>query len=398
MKTVPKMVFLVAILAISIGIITHLYNNGRRNNEDVDLVRVGVILNLTGGLAQADEPKLRVLQSALAFLQETSSVDDPIHRLKFLVEDGRTDPKAGLDAFRKLYSQGIRIYITGTSFNAMSLFPLTEEAECLLFAVSGHPDFGKGGHFAFRVYPRVQTGASLMRQILASQGDPPLFIFHTDEPFGKSYADELKKIYTNVAAEEPFQITQTDFKNSIAKLQASRASRAVIIGFGLGEKNLIKQMFESNVLVPAIGSEVFYYACKDISQYADRKLAQSFFLQTTFLGPKLLKEILSDHHNPFIQYYAKQFGGDEPQLFGVFAADAIRLLQEALRKTKGRADTRALRDALRDLGEVDVFSGTGKMLPTLELDYELELFGLDPSGRPVFRDETITDTKGASND
>lgn len=347
--------------------------------ETRESIHIGVILNLTGALAQADTPKQQVLEAALAYLKKKASPDDPIQAVELSVEDGKTDPKAGLAAYRKLYDSGIRIFITGSSFNAMSLFPLTEEAGCLLFGVSGHPDFGKDGNWSYRMYPRVETGVAQMKQILKEQGNPKVYIFHTDEPFGKSYASVLKEAYPNVIGEEPFQITQADFKDAIAKLESSGAGRVVIIGFGLGEKNLLRQMIERKVLIPVLGSEVFYYATLDLSRSAGTEGVASFFEQIRFLGPTLLNAILSNSGDDFIKFYEQRLGG-APQLFGVFAADSLVLLQEALRKTKGDTAPVALRDALSGIRQVKVFSGSAELLPSHELEYRLGFFGLDATG------------------
>ena len=357
---------------------------GSGHQEPADrAIRVGVILNLTGALAQADTPKLQVLEAALAYLKGQAPADDPIQRLTLAVEDGKTDPKSGLTAYRKLAADGVRIYITGSSFNAMSLFPLTEEARDLLFGVSGHPDFGKGGSLSYRMYPMVKTGVAHMRKILEAQGDPSVYVFHTDEPFGKSYASTLTAAYPHVVAEEPFQVTQADFKDAVAKLQASGAGRVVVIGFGIGERNLLRQMLERGIDIPAVGSEVFYYAALGLPELADAPGAKTFFANTKFLGPTLLNAILSHTGDRFVDFYKARSGGSPPQLFGVFAADSLILLHDALQRTGGDADPGALSRVLNQVQDVQLFSGQARLLPTRELDYQLGYFGLDAAGHAI---------------
>lgn len=380
MMTNKRIVISMIVLA-TIAIFFIILRQQNTNEFGIKPLQVGVILNLTGGLAQADTPKKKVLETALEYLKREFGNSDPIHSMQLIFEDAKTDPKIGLAAFRKLYDRGIRTFITGTSFNAMSLLPLTEANKCLLFGVSGHPDFGKNGQYTFRIYPRVETGVSKMLHLLKAQANPRVYVLHTDEPFGTSYATELKSKYTNIIGVETFKITQSDFENSIAKIRNAQPDRLVVIGFGIGEKNLLKQMVERRVFIPVVGSEVFYYAATDLPNFSEVDGIQAFYKSTFFLGPALLDFILTNNGSNFVEFYREMNDGAPPQLFGVFAADALVLLRNAMMNCRsGDYSVENLHQELLKLDEIDGLSGHANLLKTRELEYELHYYRLDKSG------------------
>jgi len=350
------------------------------------VIKIGVILNLTGPLSIADEPKKLVLEAAIEFLKKNASLHDPINKIQLVFEDSRTDPKAGITAFNKLYNEGIRIFVTGTSFNAMSLLPLTEEKHCLLLAVSGHPDFTKNSHYAVRLYPNVEIGSKLMAKVLEIEKVGNIYILHTNEPFGKSYAEELKKQFKGkVVGEEEFDIAQIDFKNILIKIRKINPDRIVVIGFGIAEQNLIRQIIEAHMHIPIFGCEAFYYAISAVKTKIDLKNYLGL-KKTIFLAPTYIRELSSPQGNPFINFYKLKHNGDEPQIFGVFAADGISLIRSALERTPS-TEIEDIRKTLFALRNISVFSGQVSVLPNGDIEYPLTVMRFDEKANIIEYDK-----------
>jgi len=375
--------FKLAIVLVII-VISSLLISCSQKAENNNKIKIGVILNLTGSISKADEPKKLVLESALKYLQDNSAPNDPVHKFDLIIQDGKSDAKEGISAFNKLYSEGVRIFITGGSLNGMSLLPLTEKNKCLLMAVSGHPDFTKDTKYAIRLYPRIQIGSKMMVDTLNKNGVRKIYVLHTNEPFGKSYADEIVKQFKGkIVGNEEFQVTQIDFKNIIAKLKGSGAERIVVIGYGIAEQNLISQMIENKIYIPVMGSEVFYYASNNLKNNYTSINNTPLITKTQFLAPLYVKNLLSLSGDTFTNYYRKEHNNNDPQMFGIFGADALPLLQKCFTDNDSIVDIDKIHSKLTALEEINSFSGNVSVMENGDINYPLILMKFDDKGNIV---------------
>lgn len=377
-----QIIWTIAILAIfAAGIGYYVTQQPFGEQSQSDSIRIGVILNLTGPLSTADVPKKLVLESSLDYLKENTPEDDPIQSVELLFEDGRTEPNAGISAYNKLYNEGVRFFLTGTSFNAMSLLPLVEEKDGLLMAVSGHPDFS--GQNTIRLYPNVETGSSRMISILDSLGTQDIYILHTNEPFGRSYAEEVEnKFEGDVVGTEEFEISQLNFRNTISKIESANPERIIVIGFGIAEQNLIKQLIESKIEIPILGSEVFYYAFNNLQDDVDLSQYPGIS-ETVFLAPKYIANLLSPEGNPFIRFYKNNHNGNDPQIFGVFAADGLSIIHAALQEGSN-ITPQLVMETIQNRDNISTFSGEVRISPTGETEYPLITLSFDQEGNILF--------------
>lgn len=341
------------------------------------LYRVGVILNLTGNLALADEPKKRDLLVAQDYINENGGING--RPLELIIEDSKTDPKESVNALRKIQTTypEINVFLTGTSLSTNPIVPITESQEDILFAISGDPALLKGRNYVIRCFPEVTKGAKLMADYLIKNKIKDIYILHTNEPYGKSYMEALRKAYEghgDIQTEE-FKLGQRNFREILIKVKASKAERIVIIDFAITLPSILKQISEMGIEIPVLANETFQ--CGSVSNLKDKPVMKTI----VFLSPTLQDRILNDPEHQFTKLHRKKYGKD-PQVFGVYGADSLLMLQHIAKNTNLN-DTQRMMQAIKRIKNLEGFSGIISVINTGDIDYELGIYHYNEEGKPV---------------
>lgn len=361
----------VLIFCVSINILL-LCSCGKEKVQEDKVIKIGAILNLTGSLAQADEPKKLDLIVAEEEINASGGIAGK--KLQLVFEDGKSTPKDNIDAFNKLWRDGIKIIVTGTSVSAMPILPLTEAKGVLHGGAVGTPSFTENTRYSIRCFPNVKLGSGKICDYLINSNIKSIFIMHTNEPYGQSYGKSLTDCFIGkggkVLGSEEFIVGQKDVKDILLKIKTINPERIVLIGFGITFPTIFRQSIEYKLTVPYVVNETFYKG-----EYDTDIMNSDLFNKIVFLAPEFIDTLIPETSNEFVKLHRKKFG-TYPQIFGVYSSDFLKILQTAITEKNIDDNNKIVADIMR-IKVFQAYTGQVEVTNEREINYLFKYYRYD---------------------
>jgi len=320
---IPLLLILLAVIIV--GIIIY------PKKKEPEVIKIGAILPLTGPAALYGNDALKGIQLAI---DQIESSKEKKYKYTFIVEDSKSSPKDGVNAFRKLIEiHNVKVIIGDIlSSVVLSIAPIANSKKVLVFAPGAStPELDRKEDYVFRNWISDAFDAmAIASYSFEKLGIKSVVIFFVNNDYGrtlaKSFEEHFFKKNGKILLKESFNENDRDFKSLIIKAKNLSPDAYYIIGYANQTGMLVKQLGELKALENSI--VLCNLSAEDPEFY---ETAGKFATKVIYSSPAF------DIDNPkgpaanFIESFRKKFGKD-PGIASAHSYDAAILLWEIIEK------------------------------------------------------------------
>ncbi len=360
MKYIKTLLILILTAALMIGI------NGCGKKGHPQL-KVGVLLPLTGSMANFGEMERNAFELAKAKIN-AERAKAGMDSIQFIYEDDTGKPDVGRAAMEKLINVNKVLMVTGgysssvtftaaavaqqyrTPFlvNTGSVDKITEPEAFNLTTNDGDK------FYIYRLNPPVSEYASGLEGLLAEVVKPKsVFIIHENTAFGtkgaKAFQKSADKLGIKVLGVQSYSSGTIDFKPLLSQVKKANPDLVYMISYVMDAAQIMKQARELNLkpkLFVGAGAGFTMPAFKENAGVASRRVC-SATLWHKALPIKGAKE--------FNDAFIAKYGGDGPDYHGAEAYSAAFVVDNVLKRCKGKYDKETVKKALDATDMMTVF-------------------------------------------
>ena len=226
------------VLLVAVMIFLGLRNQGQKAG-DGDVIKIGVILPLTGGASSVGVQAQRGFTLAANDINAQGGIRGK--KIQLVFEDSPLDTKTALNAYQKLRAiNNIKFYLSCFSQNSMviaeTIKSLPENEKTVLMTTHLQiEDFPKISPYVFRVNITSKSEAECFYSTLVERlgyTKPALYI--SNDEFGKDMSSHFlelcKKNNIAIAKAEMFERGQVDHKSGLEKIKTNQPDVVIFLG------------------------------------------------------------------------------------------------------------------------------------------------------------------------
>lgn len=234
-------VLLVATLALSLDCA----------KNEVKHIKIGVILPLTGDLAEPGTKSLNGIRLAVAAYNDAT----PPIPLELIIEDSKANPTDGVNAFNKLINiDKVKLVIGDlTSGVTLAIAPIAERNHVVILAPgASNPAVRDAGDYIFRNWASDNFDGEVMAKYLISRlrKGSAAVIFINNE-YGTGLANAFEKTFIEnggeIVLKEKYDQGATDFRTILAKVRGAKSDYLYLPGQPRENGLLVRQLRELGV-------------------------------------------------------------------------------------------------------------------------------------------------------
>ncbi len=324
-------------------------------------IKVGVLENLTGGMASIDAPALNGIKLKAKEINEAGGLLG--RQVEIIAIDTKTDQAEAAAAAKRLVEQGVVAIIGyGDTTFVLAAAPIAQEAG-IPFITQGatHPRLPEFvGDMMFLTPFGDNIQAAVMAEYAVKELGYKTVAIWVDYAMDFSvavcsYFMEAWKHYTgdpnSVVLVDRFKTDDTDFSAQIARLKAlDPPPDAIFLGATPGNVGLmVKQIREAGITIPILGQDGF--DTPQLVEVAGEAAEGVLFVTHVSLesdDPMVRK---------FVEAYTEEYGHPPENAFAALGYDAMTLLADAIQRA-GSTDPQAIKKALEETRNLRVVTGT----------------------------------------
>lgn len=235
------------------------------NKANSDTIKVGIIAPLTGPAASYGVEGKNTVVLALDQINESGGIKGK--KIEYVIEDGKCDAKAALDAWNKLITiNKVQAVFGGhCATESVAIAPLTIKSKVPAFAVfATAPTMENEGEWFFRHISTNSFYATVAAQEAFKAGYRKLAVIAEQKDFPSSYADalitEFKRLGGEVVLDERFSSDVKDFRTIALKLKGLNNDAVFISSQAAQTMGMVAiQIKELGLEKPTIFNHAFSY-------------------------------------------------------------------------------------------------------------------------------------------
>lgn len=305
------------IIVVAVIMVFGLYFSNKGMGCSNEVMKIGVILPLTGPAQAAGEASKKAVEMALEEMSQDLRV-----KVQVVFEDDQLDAKLAVSAAQKLINiDGVKALITYGSGSSVAVSPIAEKSMIPLIGIGNSSDINKDKQWVVRYVPSSPLLISALEKLILNGKYKKVAIIWNQADGPKANVEETVKILPalgyEIVANESVAKGENDFKTSIAKLRF--ASPDVIISYLSPQIGIFaKQVQDLGWEVPIVGI-INFEASSQI------KIAGTALDNQLYVG---------DENADFLEKYFVRYGM-YPATAGDNLYDAVTQLTLAVVKSKG---------------------------------------------------------------
>ncbi len=331
-----------------------------------EIVKIGFLAPLTGGLAAIAEPSRDAALLALEEINTNKLVAGK--KLEFVFEDDACDQKTSLSAVQKMITQDKVRAIIGPicSPSVLADASVVEENKILFMtSIATNPAITNAGDYVFRNVPSDANQGVEGARLVQKLGAKKTGIIYINNDWGKGmknvFAAEAKRIGLSIASIETYDKSATDFRTQLTKLKATQPDVVYMLAFPAESGLILKQARELGMTMQFVGAD----GSKDDSVIATAGKAAEGLIVTLPGVPD----------SPELKAFADKFKakyGKEYSAYGPETYDLVYLIAKACVATD--CTSPAMKNYLYEMGEYAGASGRYAFDSNGEVQKSYDLF------------------------
>ena len=346
-KRVITLIFLIA----AIGIIFFLIRK-KNNSTSTDKIKIGVVLPLSGPVAEPGKNVLSGIQISVDAYNDTTKNN----KIELIIEDSKSNPKDGVSAFKKLVEVDKAKIVIGDIMSSVFLAtaPIAEKEKILLVSPgASNPAVTNAGDYIFRDYTSDNyDGVVMAGYIYANLNKKRTAVAYVNNDYGVGVKDafiaEYKKKGGIISATESYAGGQTDLKTIARKLKESQPECIYIVGNPAENGYLVKELKNQDSKAQITGNLSF----EDESFY---KIAGSAYDSIIFSSPYFNISSNDAYTRNFVTKYRVKYN-KEPSVEAALGYDVGGILIKALADCK--YNVKDIKDAMYRVQNFEGVTGT----------------------------------------
>ena len=350
-------IFTLAVVVLVIVVVIAFIKGGDKAPENSGVVKMGVILPLTGNTAIIGEPKKRAFDIAL----DQYNVEGK--KLEVVYEDSYGTPKDGIGAFNKLLmDKSINCFYIDLTPIVNACIPQINSSKVITFAGSAEPEVTNLSEYLFRLFAGGDQEIEMMVDLLAKQKANNVYVLHTNELYVINSFKLLKKLFEArggiILGSDEYPMSNGDFKSQLIKAKSANADKIILLGYGNEYPTLFRQSQE-------LGISSDMYVCNlGGSNKTVVELPANLTEGMSFIGPRfsylLSMNSLEPEMQEFVDRYQKRFN-ESPDFRAAYAYDMVNIFMDVY---GNGSKTQA--QLIEDIKKVQNFKGASGTISFME--------------------------------
>ena len=222
------------------------------NKPESNIIKIGVILPLTGDGSKYGESGKKAIELALEEIDSNERIDE--QKIDVIYEDSWSTPKGGVSAIQKLITTDKVQAVIGGMFSSVTLAiaPIAEKNKVVVLSpTSSSPKITDAGDYIFRnCASDIFEGAIMGKFAYDKLGFKKVAILYINNDYGVGIKDVFIKTFGAkggaITVVDAFEQRSTDFRAQLTKIKGSEPQAIYIVGYKeLGQ--LLKQAKEIGI-------------------------------------------------------------------------------------------------------------------------------------------------------
>lgn len=361
MKRVNKLLSVLAAGAVFMGALTGCGGGGGSKGADGDTIKLGAVLEMTGGSASFGISSKNGIDLALKKINEKGVLGGK--KLSLVVADTKSEASEATNAMQKVISQDKVVAVIGPNQSSaviaagsinngskvVDVTPMGTNPD-----VTVDPGTKKVKPYSFRTCFIDPFQGTVMASFASNDlkvKKAAIYIDNTSD-YAKGLAQFFKENFVKnggeVVIEEAYLQKDTDFKATLTKIKAAEPDFIYIPGYYQEVGLIVKQAREMGINVPMAGGDGW-----DSAKLPE--IAGKAALDNTFFSSLYSPDDTSDLNKSFVAEYKKAYNTN-PDVFAALAYDSTLLIAEAIEKA-GSADPAKIAEAMAKISGFKGVSG-----------------------------------------
>lgn len=348
-----KTILWISLIAIAAIGIYFVWNAQKENTtKDKEVVEIGVILPLTGPVAEPGQNALRGIQIAKDIFNAKVGNN---RKIKLIIEDSKSDPKIGVSAINKLFfTDNIKIIIGDLMSSVfLACAPIAEKNKIVTISPGASaPNVKNAGDYIFRNYLSDDFDGKVMANyIIKKERIKDVGIISVNNDYGvgvnKSFLESVKELGGNIVFNEQYGQGETNFKTILSLIKGKKFEAIYMVCNPVESGHLVKQIREVNIKQKLFGNLTF-----ENNEFIN--VAKGSFDEIVFSAPFLDLEENNHLTRLFVKNYMLQYGR-KPDIAAALGFDVLNIIMDALIRNNFNIET--LKD---ELYNTDIMGVTGR--------------------------------------
>ncbi len=332
-----------------------------------EVIKIGLYSTITGSNALAGEMMQKGAELAIKQVNEAGGINGK--PLELVVYDDKSTPEGAVKAVTRLVDVDKVVAIVGSnsSPNILAGAPITEDAGVIQVGGGTSPSYTNVG---FKYIFRGTTNAKLPNKAfvdaMKEMGVTKVGILSVASEYGKSGVASVKELLPEgmeVAVEELYQSTDTDYTGQIAKIISANVNGVVLYGMTNELALSIKQLRRNGYDGYIYGPEGL--GVPDIIKVAG-EAADKVIFGTGAVIPATIEDAVNEVEKKMLTDFVAEYGQMPVSDVVYRGFDSVMLIAEAFRNAKDLSNPDSIREAFLQIagfpgiaGNYDFSDGSG---------------------------------------
>ncbi|KRF54345.1 ethanolamine utilization protein EutJ [Bacillus sp. Soil745] len=349
-------------LSLAAGVLAGCSGSGssEKSSGDGDTIKIGVNLELSGGVASYGQSIAEGLELATAEINK-EGIDGK--KIKLIKVDNKSEASEATSGAIKLTSQDQVAAIVGaaTSTNSIAQVQIAQDNKVPVISPSGtSPDItfskDKLNDYVFRtsfIDPFQGTVAANFAAKEIKAKSAAIYIDSSSDyskGLAAAFKEQFEKNGGKVVAQEAYIAKDTDFRSTLTRLKSAKPDFIFLPGYYEEAGLIVKQARETGLDVPFMGGDG--WDSPKLVEIAGAKALNNTFITNHYSSGDPDKKIQN-----FVSAFKAKYKDKSPDAFNALGYDTGYFLADAIKRA-GSADSEKIKEALEKTADLELVTGT----------------------------------------
>ncbi|MBT2616754.1 MULTISPECIES: ABC transporter substrate-binding protein [unclassified Bacillus (in: firmicutes)] len=349
-------------LSLAAGVLAGCSGSGssEKSSGDGDTIKIGVNLELSGGVASYGQSIAEGLELATAEINK-EGIDGK--KIKLIKVDNKSEASEATSGAIKLTSQDQVAAIVGaaTSTNSIAQVQIAQDNKVPVISPSGtSPEItfskDKLNDYVFRtsfIDPFQGTVAANFATKEIKAKSAAIYIDSASDyskGLAAAFKEQFEKNGGKVVAEEAYIAKDTDFRSTLTRLKSAKPDFIFLPGYYEEAGLIVKQARETGLDVPFMGGDG--WDSPKLVEIAGAKALNNTFITNHYSSGDPDEKIQN-----FVSAFKAKYKDKSPDAFNALGYDTGYFLADAIKRA-GSADSKKIKEALEKTADLELVTGT----------------------------------------